>query len=293
MEGLSFPSECQIEPYLVNLLHRMLDKNPKTRINLGETMNHEWVTKEGVCPPEPETGRVGRAHHGTKIGAPKVAGSRSEDNLQRAEALSAVHHFAVGNSMADRMGGATGEGSTRESIGGTTTRRHASPRQGRFPGGGSDGADGSSPSSLVRIRATPPTNCSRPPRSSLLSSKEPSPPGERSRRERKQRPLQLDCATGRGGKHGKGRANSRFGQGVASANFRTANEDKCEEHTEADIWSDRDHVIASQSILEDVVDRRLVPRRLRMTVGPESELICFCVRMRLSPPVGKVFGRRS
>ncbi|CAM9759238.1 unnamed protein product, partial [Scytosiphon promiscuus] len=46
MEGLSFPSNCQLEPHLVNLLHRMLDKNPKTRITLEETLHHEWVTKE-------------------------------------------------------------------------------------------------------------------------------------------------------------------------------------------------------------------------------------------------------
>ncbi|CAN0570165.1 unnamed protein product, partial [Ectocarpus sp. 12 AP-2014] len=77
MEGLTFPSDCQIEPYLANLLHRMLDKNPNTRLSLEEAMNHEWVTREGVCPPQIEEGPPGVPSM-IERAEPHVAGLRSK-----------------------------------------------------------------------------------------------------------------------------------------------------------------------------------------------------------------------
>lgn len=34
----------------------MLDKNPANRISLVEAMSHEWVTREGIWPPQWDDG---------------------------------------------------------------------------------------------------------------------------------------------------------------------------------------------------------------------------------------------
>ncbi|CAN0490782.1 unnamed protein product, partial [Ectocarpus sp. 12 AP-2014] len=95
MEGLTFPSDCQIEPYLVNLLHRMLDKNPNTRLSLEEAMNHEWVTREGVCPPQIEEGPRGVPGM-VERAEPHVAGLRSKGTWQRRAVHPIMYHPADG-----------------------------------------------------------------------------------------------------------------------------------------------------------------------------------------------------
>mmetsp|Transcript_24677 Transcript_24677/g.36360 ORF Transcript_24677/g.36360 Transcript_24677/m.36360 type:complete len:1256 (+) Transcript_24677:1756-5523(+) len=49
---LTFPKdqEFNIDPHLRNLLKRMLEKDPKTRITMAEVQWHEWVTREGSQP---------------------------------------------------------------------------------------------------------------------------------------------------------------------------------------------------------------------------------------------------
>ncbi|CAM9744787.1 unnamed protein product, partial [Discosporangium mesarthrocarpum] len=49
-ELLTFPEGHEVEPHIINLLHRMLDKDPARRITLEGAMRHDWVTREGVCP---------------------------------------------------------------------------------------------------------------------------------------------------------------------------------------------------------------------------------------------------
>lgn len=267
MEELTFPSDCQIEPYLVNLLHRMLDKNPKTRITLEETLNHEWVTKEGVCLPQPESARAGRARVATEMSIPKVAGLRGEDKAQRAAALSTVQHFAGGGGGGGGVAGRTDlvtgntKSAIRNSADGPAANRPGCCRQRRFTGGGGDSADGRAiPLSPGKIEATPPLmDCSGSHHSSSLSKEGSTGEGDRQRREARQRRRQLGSTTGRGGGSERG---SRRGHDGGAAKLGGATEDESEEDGEAEVWGDHDDAIASPSILEEVVDKRSVPPRV-------------------------------
>ena len=113
MEELTFPSDCQIEPYLINLLQRMLDKDPKTRITLEEAMSHEWVTKEGVCPLQPDDEEDGvesapgreRVRVGALRGELHVPGLRDMDMQQpRVGVAPAAHHAGGGGGVAWGVG---------------------------------------------------------------------------------------------------------------------------------------------------------------------------------------------
>jgi serine/threonine protein kinase len=44
---LALPDSADLDPHLVHLLRRMLDKDPMQRITLDMIMDHDWVTKEG------------------------------------------------------------------------------------------------------------------------------------------------------------------------------------------------------------------------------------------------------
>ena len=45
-----YPHKIIIEPELKDLLNRLLDKNPVTRINLKEIKNHSWITNNEKLP---------------------------------------------------------------------------------------------------------------------------------------------------------------------------------------------------------------------------------------------------
>ena len=54
-DELTFPETAyhgahKLDPHVINLLTRMLEKNPRKRISLYEVMEHEFVTKEGSAP---------------------------------------------------------------------------------------------------------------------------------------------------------------------------------------------------------------------------------------------------
>lgn len=57
-----YPSDCKIDPYLKNLLNRMMDKDAGTRITVEDIITHDWVTNEGSEPlysvEEEERGEV-------------------------------------------------------------------------------------------------------------------------------------------------------------------------------------------------------------------------------------------
>jgi serine/threonine protein kinase len=48
--GPVFPKHLKLDPHLVNLIRRMLQKKPSKRITLAEVMHHDWVTREGSEP---------------------------------------------------------------------------------------------------------------------------------------------------------------------------------------------------------------------------------------------------
>lgn len=279
MEELTFPSECQIEPYLVNLLHRMLDKNPKTRITLEEAMNHEWVTKEGVCPTqsggEIEVPGRDRRHSEAQRGIMHVARSRGEDKQQRAV-------DAAASKGASAAGGASDENRThmpiRNSIGiggastaedtVSTTTQHSLPEETE---GRQDRGDKKIASSPLTLALSLSMSRSRSYRASSLSMPE-APVGEgnepqrkrhqqqqqqRRRRQPKQELIMQEG--GRGEKPERGH-HRRFGQdaAVAAAKRKTSmNEEEVEEKEddeETSTWSDGDDKVPSPRILEDIVD---------------------------------------
>ncbi|XP_050548029.1 calcium/calmodulin-dependent protein kinase kinase 1 [Daktulosphaira vitifoliae] len=49
-QPVQWPVEPETSPQLVHLLHRLLDKNPDTRITLPAVKQHDWVTKNGAEP---------------------------------------------------------------------------------------------------------------------------------------------------------------------------------------------------------------------------------------------------
>lgn len=49
-QPVQWPVEPETSPQLIHLLHRLLDKNPDTRITLPAVKQHDWVTKSGVEP---------------------------------------------------------------------------------------------------------------------------------------------------------------------------------------------------------------------------------------------------
>lgn len=54
----------ETQPDLIDLLHRMLDKNPHTRISLLEIKAHPWVTKRGAEPMEEQCDYEGTGGNG-------------------------------------------------------------------------------------------------------------------------------------------------------------------------------------------------------------------------------------
>ncbi|CAM9292717.1 unnamed protein product, partial [Pylaiella littoralis] len=144
MEELSFPSDCQIDPYLANLLHRMVDKNPKTRITLEDVLKHEWVTKEGVLPAQAvgeDLGIPGQERVRSTALGKFVAGRRGRDNQLQLVIRHAVrHHTGEGGIAEDTApskgtkdaGTGAGNDSTssntlnRKSSSGPTIKRHTS-----------------------------------------------------------------------------------------------------------------------------------------------------------------------
>ncbi|XP_025410818.1 calcium/calmodulin-dependent protein kinase kinase 1 isoform X2 [Sipha flava] len=49
-QPVQWPVEPETSPQLVHLLHRLLDKDPNTRITLPAIKQHDWVTKAGAEP---------------------------------------------------------------------------------------------------------------------------------------------------------------------------------------------------------------------------------------------------
>lgn len=47
-EELKFPSDSSIDSDLINLINRMLDKNPSTRITSKELIHNEWLNTDRV-----------------------------------------------------------------------------------------------------------------------------------------------------------------------------------------------------------------------------------------------------
>lgn len=272
MEGLTFPSDCQIEPYLVNLLHRMLDKNPNTRLSLEEAMNHEWVTREGVCPPQIEEGQPGVPNI-IERAEPHVAGLRSKDTWQRRAVHPTMYHPAnggggdgivrdmavgEGGKALGRATGGAGESNmrARNSVSVPTSKRHVptlNTDHARRTGDRGDNKNSSAPSFLAS------------PTPSSKSNRSPSParPGTLHKEDTQQhheqiRKQQLDPTADGGGAEDEGRDGTRRYLGQE-----TAVEAKAEEKgdEEPEVWSDGDDKIASPRILENIVDKGWVSRR--------------------------------
>lgn len=283
MEELSFPSECQIEPYLVNLLHRMLDKNPKTRITLEEAMNHEWVTKEGVCPGGVvEVPGQDRRRSEALRGIPYVALSQGEDTQQQAATLRGMDATASeGTSAGGGPSGAkrksmqtwnrNGGPSTKDAIGIAKSRDGQLSLAEETESRGGTG-DKNSASLLSTLPLPPSMNRSRLNRSSSNSAAE-APVGKEDNEQHKKQDQQQQLwrhrlqskqerttqEGGRGGtaEHGHHR---RFGQeaAVAAAKRKTnMNEHEVEEEEEEEetrTGSDGDDKVPSPTILEDIMD---------------------------------------
>jgi serine/threonine protein kinase/CRP-like cAMP-binding protein len=59
---LTYPDDCQyINPHLKNLLKRMLDKDPATRISMDDVYIHDWVTAEGSEMLDDDSARSDRS----------------------------------------------------------------------------------------------------------------------------------------------------------------------------------------------------------------------------------------
>lgn len=277
MEGLTFPSDCQIEPYLVNLLHRMLDKNPNTRLSLEEAMNHEWVTREGVCPPQIEEGQPGVPSM-VERAEPHVAGLRSKDTWQRRAVHPTMYHPAdggggdgivrdiavgEGGKAVGRATGGAGESNmrARSSVNVPTSKRHVptlNNDHARRIGDRGDSKSSSVPSFLD----------SPPPSSKSNRSPSPTRPETCQQEEIQQhhdqiRKQQLD-PTADGGEtreEGRGRIGARRYLGQ-EAKVGAKVEEK--EDEEPEVWSDGDDKIASPRILENIVDKGWVSRRFEI-----------------------------
>ncbi|CAB1110112.1 unnamed protein product [Ectocarpus sp. CCAP 1310/34] len=269
MEGLAFPSDCQIEPYLVNLLHRMLDKNPNTRLSLEGAMNHEWVTREGVCPPQIEEGPPGVPSM-VERAEPHVAGLRSRDTRQRRAVHPTMYHPAEGGGgdgivrniavgegrkAIGRATGGAGESNmrARSSVNVLTSKRHVPTLNNDHARRIGDRRDNKTSSSLPSFLESP------PPSSKANRYPPPTRPETCQQEEIQQhhdqiRKQQLD-PTADGGEtweEGRGRIGVRryFGQ---EAKVGAKVEEK--EDEEPEVWSDGDDKIASQRILENIVDK--------------------------------------
>lgn len=276
MEELSFPSDCHIEPYLVNLLHRMLDKNPKTRITLEEAMDHEWVTKEGVCPGgEIEIPGQDRRRSEALRGIPHVAGSRGEDKQQRAATLRGVGATATegASAGANPSGAKRRNKPTRTSIGGPSTKDDtgiATSRHRQFSlMEETESRGGTENKSIASLSSTLPLPSSMRRsgvyRSYSISAAE-SPVWEeneqqikRDQQQQQQRDRRQSKEEGRGGKSERGRYR-RFGQEAAVAaakrktNMNEAEVEEEEDEEETSTWSDGDDKVPSPTILEDIMD---------------------------------------
>ena len=128
-DELTFPEtayhgEHKLDPHVINLLTRMLEKNPRKRISLYEVMEHEFVTKEGSAPMP-------------KIDYATVTPRRS--SLTKQDISTAVQRMAS-NSVTSTISSASG--ATRGSSIGSSTLRSASGGG----GGGSLSRGGSDPS---------------------------------------------------------------------------------------------------------------------------------------------------
>lgn len=274
MEELSFPSNCQIEPYLVNLLHRMLDKNPKTRITLDDVMDHEWVTKEGVCPSQP-----GRS---LEIPTQERVRSHSHSRLMTGrwgtdEKVVRPHAIAVDSEGSNDAG--AGDGSNafskntliRNSRTGPTTKRHAGstkhPEKSSLAGGaGEVGHRGGEKTESTPFPFSIPScaSPSRPYHSSSLSKREQISGGKDEQLHHKQKQKQKQQqqhATKGGGREGMGCCRS-FDQeeaAVTTARVDTKidveDEDENDVEEETNVWSDGDDKVPSPRMLEAIVDK--------------------------------------
>ncbi|CAM9201076.1 unnamed protein product, partial [Ectocarpus fasciculatus] len=268
MEGLTFPSDCQIEPYLVNLLHRMLDKNPNTRLSLEEAMNHEWVTREGVCPPQIEEGQPGVPNM-VERAEPHVAGLRSKDTWQRRAVHPTMYHPAEGGGGDGRMremavgeGGKTvgratgGAGEStmraRKSVSVPGSKHHVptlNSDHARRTGDRGDNKTSSAPSFLASPPPSPKSNRSPSPATPETYHKE-----EIKQHHEQARKQQLDPTWDGGGtrKEGRGGIEARHYLGQEAGAEAKVEEDEDEE---PEVWSDGDDKIASPRILENIVDK--------------------------------------
>eukprot|EP00752_Nemacystus_decipiens_P001573 g1534.t1 len=265
LETLTFPSECQIEPYLVNLLHRMLDKNPKTRITLEEALNHEWVTKEGVCPDgEIEIPGRDRRLSEAQRGTPHVAAARDENTQPRAAILRRVGATSSEGASAGAGARSTARKNMRNSISGAsrnddTTSATGRRRQFSLPaeteismGGGDKNA--------VRVPSTLPSKTSiSGSRSNRFSSLSPGAPvGEEPGHQQRWQQLKQEQTLHDGARGGKAEPgyHRRFCQEAAAKRKTNMNVEKevqgGDEDEETSMWSD--DKIPSPRILEDIVD---------------------------------------
>lgn len=263
MEELTFPSECHIEPYLVNLLHRMLDKNPKTRITLEEAMNHEWVTKEGVCLG----GAIdipGRDRRCTEArgGTSRVAGSLGDGKQQRRATLRAEDAPASEGASAGAGASCGDKTNTRKRNGiclrtkddtGTTASHHGQSSLPQDAGSREDRGRkkiASLPSSMDRSESF------LTPGAPVGEETGQQQQQQRRLRQPKQEKTMQEGERGGGAERGRHR---RFGDEAAVAAAKRTTDMNKEEEQEAEgdemgEWSDGDDNAPSPTILEDIMD---------------------------------------
>lgn len=288
MEELSFPSDCQIDPYLANLLHRMVDKNPKTRITLEDVLNHEWVTKEGVLPAQAvgeDLGIPGQERVRSTALGKFVAGRRGRDNQLQLVIRHAVrHHTGEGGIAEDTApskgtkdaGTGAGNDSTssntlnRKSSSGPTIKRHTSstkrPEQFSLAGGaggvGHRGGEKTEPSPVLFPTSISP---SRPCHFSSLSKQEQFPGGkdeqqQHKQNKQKQQQQQQQYATKGGERAGMVRCRSVEEEEsvMTVARIHTkidVEEDEIDEEEKTNVWSCGEDKVPSPRIMEAIVDK--------------------------------------
>jgi serine/threonine protein kinase len=91
---LTYPDNAQyIDPHLRNLLARMLDKNPDTRLSMHMVYTHDWVTSEGSEPLD-ESSSTSESSRGssTNSSVPSRQSSSSQASLVSKSSVSSFHH---------------------------------------------------------------------------------------------------------------------------------------------------------------------------------------------------------
>jgi len=89
-------------PTLVDLLHRMLDKNPHTRISLDEMKEHAWITNDGREPMEDQGLGVGAAGMGSRSRHGSLLARSRGTSLARSRRTSQAR--SRGTSLANKDG---------------------------------------------------------------------------------------------------------------------------------------------------------------------------------------------